>query len=305
MLLIAVVLIAIWMAVSFREWFDVERQDLRPREFTSRLIKAVLVVVPLAILITVAKDSVVVVPAGHRAVIFDKFQGVKQVSLNEGFNFILPFVQEAILFDIRVSKAEFDSTAASKDLQIVHTKVALNFHPDPNSIHELFRNVGHDYASKIIHPAVQEAVKATTALYTAEELITRREEVKKHIQELLQRQSAPLRIQITETYITDFDFSQGFSQAVEAKQIAEQQAFKAKRDLDRIKIEAEQKIANARAEAEGLRMQREAITPNLIELRRIEAQKLAIEKWDGKLPDTMLGSTTPMIDVGQFTKGRQ
>ncbi len=305
MFIVAIVVIVIWMGISFRQWFDVERQDFIPREFTSRLTRAVVVVVPVALLLTLAKDSVVVVPAGHRAVIFDKFHGVKQVSLREGFNFIMPFVQEAILFDIRVSKAEFDSTAASKDLQIVHTKVALNFHPDADTIHELFRNVGTDYATKIIHPAVQEAVKATTALYTAEELITRREEVKKHIQELLQRQSAPLRIQITETYITDFDFSQGFAQAVEAKQIAEQQAFKAKRDLDRIRIEAEQKIAQARAEAESLKMQREAITPNLIELRRVETQKLAIDKWDGRLPQMMLGNTTPMIDVGQLINKRQ
>jgi prohibitin 2 len=107
-----------------------------------------------------------------------------------------------------------------------------------------------------------------------------------------------------DTYITDFDFSPEFARAVEAKQIAEQQAFKARRDLDRIKIEADQKIAQARAEAESLRMQRDAITSNLIELRKIEAQKLAIEKWDGKLPSMMLGNATPLVDLNQFSGKR-
>jgi regulator of protease activity HflC (stomatin/prohibitin superfamily) len=144
-------------------------------------------------------------------------------------------------------------------------------------------------------------VKATTARYTAEELIAKREEVKKQIHELLQSQMTPANLELTETYITDFQFSQGFSHAVEAKQIAEQEAFKAKRDLDRIKIEAEQKVATAQAEARALALQREAITANLIELRRIEAQRLAIEKWDGHLPQTMMGgSSMPMVDLSQL-----
>jgi regulator of protease activity HflC (stomatin/prohibitin superfamily) len=300
MFILAVVIIVALVAANYSEWWDKERQDLDPTALGKRVMKSVVLVVPVMLVLTLVKDSVVVVPAGHRAVVFDKFQGVKQNSLKEGFNFIMPFLQEAVLFDIRIRKAEYDATAASKDLQSVHTKVALNFHPDADAVANLYRNVGSDYAEKIIHPAMQEAVKATTALYTAEELITRREEVKKHIHELLQRQTIPAKIQITDTYITDFDFSADFARAVESKQIAEQQAFKARRDLDRIKIEAEQKIAQARAEAQSLAMQREAITANLIELRRIEAQKLAIDKWNGQLPQTMLGGATPFIDVSKF-----
>ncbi len=304
MLLGAVIVIAILMGLSYQEWWEPTRQDLKQKEFLSHLFKYVVTVTPIALVASFAKDAIVIVPAGHRGVIFDKFKGVQQNSLKEGFNFITPFLQEAILFDIRVHKGEFDASAASKDLQIVHTKVALNFHPDPDSVHELYRNIGVDYAEKVIHPAIQEAVKATTALYTAEELITRREEVKRHIQEILQRQLQPIRIIVTETYITDFDFSAEFAKAVEAKQIAEQDAFKAKRDLDRIRIEAEQKIAQAQAEAKSLTLQRDAVTPNMIELRRIEAQRLAIDKWDGHLPQTMMGGATPFVDVSRFTTQR-
>lgn len=301
MIIVAVLAVIALVALNNKEWWDRQRQDILPAELIRRITKSVVVVIPLVLVVALIKNSVVVVPAGHRAVIFDKFSGVRPASLKEGINIITPFIQEAVLFDIRVRKVEFDATAASKDLQSVRTKVALNFHPDNEKIADLYRNVGVDYAEKVIHPAVQEAVKATTALYTAEELITRREEVKKHIHELLQRQATPSNLLINETYITDFEFSSEFAHAVESKQIAEQQAFKAKRDLDRIKIEADQKIAQARAEAQSLTMQREAITPNLIELRRIEAQKFAIDKWNGQLPQTMLGNTTPFIDLSRFT----
>lgn len=297
---LAVFVVVVLMALSYKSWLN--DKDLNVREFTVRLAKYFIISIFIAFILTFAKDAVVVVPAGHRGVIFDKIHGIRQVSLNEGVNFIIPFMQEATLFDIRIQKAEYDSAAASKDLQIVHTKVALNFHPVADKVHELYRNFGVDYAEKVIHPAVQEAVKATTARYTAEELITRREEIKKNIHDLLKAQTKQATLEITETYITDFDFSAGFAQAIESKQIAEQQALKAKRDLDRVRIEAEQKIAQAQAEAKSLTMQKEAITSNLIELRKIDAQKLAIEKWDGKLPDVILGQSTPFIDISQFTR---
>jgi len=301
LLLIALAIIVTLMWTSRKLWWDDQKGDIDWGIFATKLGKYVLLFIPLAIVVTAVKNSVVLVPAGHRGVIFDKFAGVRQNSLKEGFNFITPYLQEAILFDVRVRKSEFDASAASKDLQTVHTKVALNFHPEADAVHELYRSIGIDYAEKVIHPAIQEAVKATTALYTAEELITKREEVKKHIHEILQRQLIPMKLLVTDTYITDFDFSSEFARAVEAKQVAEQQAFKAKRDLERIKIEADQKIAQAQAEARSLALQRDAVTPNMIELRRIEAQRLAIEKWDGHLPTTMMGGATPFVDVSRFT----
>jgi prohibitin 2 len=199
-----------------------------------------------------------------------------------------------------VQKVEYDAEAASKDLQTVHTKVAVNFHPVAESVPALFREVGPGYTEKVIHPAVQEAVKASSAKYTAEELITKRDQIKASIQEHMRSVLQRNHVVLVEIYITNFEFSNEFSRAIEAKQVAEQRALQAKRDLDRIKIEAEQAIATSRAQAEALRMQREAVTPNLIELRKVEVQKLAIEKWNGQLPTTMLGGTTPFIDVSKF-----
>lgn len=256
----------------------------------------------LATLVTLADQSVVIVPAGFRGVIFNKISGVRVTPMGEGFNFIVPFIEQATLTDVRVQKDSFEASAASKDLQTIHTKVALNFHPIPESTPLLFRDFGLNYASKVIHPAVQEAVKAVAAKFTAEELITRREEVKNLIRELVSHQVTFANIKVDELYITDFEFSRLFAESIEAKQIAEQNALKAKRDLDRIRIEAEQKVATARAEAEALKMQREAVSPQLIQLRQVEVQKLAVDKWNGAMPTVMMGNNgaTPLLDLGSL-----
>jgi len=305
LILIAVGLFLALMLSARDKWWDEDRNDLRMPEFIKRLGTSLAIALPLLIIVGAVMNAIVIVPAGHRGVVFDKLKGIRPVALNEGLNFVTPYIQDVFYYDIRVQKVEFGSTAASKDLQSVSTKVAINFRPKADGVADLHRNVGINYADKIIHPAVQEAVKATTARYTAEELITKREDVKNNIQQLLQKQASGAQIEVMETYITDFDFSPEFAKAIEAKQIAEQDALKAKRDLDRIRIEAEQKVATARAEATALTLQREAITPNLIELRRVETQRLAIEKWDGKLPQMMLGNSTPILDLSSINGNRR
>lgn len=273
-----------------------------PEAFSATLRSVAGVALTLGVLAAVLTQSVVIIPPGHRGVVFNRLSGVREMPQGEGFNFLVPFVEESIPMDVRVQKDSYDATAASKDLQTVHTKVAVNYHPNAATVSALYKNVGFQYSDRLLHPAVQEAVKATTARFTAEELITKREDVKTLIKELVEKQVQPHDIKVDELYITDFDFSRQFAESIEAKQIAEQTALKAKRDLDRIKIEAEQKVATARAEAESLRMQREAITPQLIQLRQVETQKLAIDKWDGKMPSVILGGqSTPLLDLSGLT----
>jgi len=241
--------------------------------------------------------SVVIVPIGHRGVVFNKIQGLKSLELNEGFNLITPFIETVHLMDVRIQRDDTASTGASKDLQDVKTNVALNIRPQSEFVAEIYQRVGPDYQGRIVSPSVAEAVKSITAKYTAEELITRREEVKGQILEQLRASLKKENIDLVEMYITDFSFSEGFSRAIESKQIAEQQALKAKRDLDRVKIEADQKIAQARAEAESLKMQKEAITPNLIQLRGIEVQSKAIDKWNGVLPNFLMSGGIPFLNM--------
>lgn len=262
------------------------------------IVKAVVGFILLMVLTNLA-SAIVVIPAGHRGVVFNKFTGVKMNAIGEGINFIIPFVEDKTVFDVRVQKGDVKASAASKDLQDVTTEVVLNFRPKAEAVPKIYKDYGKDYEDKVIAPAVQESLKAVVATYTAEEIITKREELKAKVQEQLAKMIAQADLILVETYITNFTFSQGFSQAIESKQIAEQKALEAKRDLERVKIEAEQKVAQARAETESLKMQREAITPELLKLREIEMRRVAIEKWDGTLPQTMMGNTVPFINLDQ------
>lgn len=236
-----------------------------------------------------------IVPAGHRGVLVT-FGKVSDTVYEEGLHLRVPIAQTMHNIDVRIQKGEGQGDAASKDLQAVQTSVALNYHLDPKEIAVIFREIGIDIGNKLIVPAVQEAVKAATAQFSAEELITKRPEVRERIRSLLQERLSRHGVVVDEFSIVNFQFSRSFTEAVEAKTTAEQQKLKADRDLDRIKVEAEQKIASARAEAEALSLQKTQVTPELVRLREIENQRKAIEKWDGHLP-SVTGGSIPFINV--------
>src|SRR6266568_2155833 len=156
---------------------------------------------------------------------------------------------------------------------------------------KIYQDIGLEYEKRIIDPAVQEIVKAVTAKFTAEELITKRQFVKDEIKTALHERLTASHISLDELNITDFQFSKGFNEAIESKQTAEQLALKAQRDLERVKIEGQQKIVQAKAEAESQRIQKETISPIILQLR-------AIEKWDGKFPQVIGGSgALPFINI--------
>ena len=255
--------------------------------------KGLKLIVGVVIGVILISSSFKVVGAGERGVVFSKFGGVKNVILDEGLRFKIPFIEDIIRVDVKVQKSQTDATAASKDLQTVSSTIALNYHIDPGKVNVVYQELGTYFKERMIDPSVQESVKAVTALFTAEELITRRNEVSDKIKESLLNRLIAFNIIVDGFNIIDFSFSRGFNEAIEAKQMAEQSALKAKRDLDRIKIEAEQKITQARAEAEGQRLQRETISPTILQLR-------AIEKWDGKFPQ-VIGGAMPFIDVNTLT----
>ncbi|MCB8818398.1 prohibitin family protein [Desulfosporosinus shakirovi] len=249
----------------------------------------------IIVIFFIALNSFVIVNAGHRGIVL-QLGAVRPVVFTEGLHFKIPFIQDVIPIDVRVQKSQSDQTAASKDLQIVTTTVAVNFHLDPNQSNTLYQSVGLSYGERIVDPAIGEAVKAVTAQYTAEELISKRSEVSSKIKETLSSKLATYYMILDEINITEFKFSQEFNNAIEQKQIAEQQALKANLDLQRIEIEAKQKIEQAKAEAESLRLQKQEVTAELVKLREIEAQIKAIEKWDGKLPN-VTGGAVPFVDV--------
>lgn len=236
-----------------------------------------------------------IVPAGNRGVI-TTFGKVSADVLDEGLHFRIPIAQTVHLMDVRIQKGEGSGDAASRDMQQVHTSVALNYHVNPAEAANVFRELGQNIGDRIIVPAVQEAVKAATAQYTAEELIAKRPEVRDRIRFLLVERMTRHGVVVDEFSIVNFQFSKSFNEAIEAKTTAEQLKLKAERDLQRIRVEAEQKVTQAKAEAESLALQKQQVTAELIRLREIENQRKAIEKWDGKLPQVS-GGAIPFINV--------
>jgi len=244
------------------------------------------------LLLVLVFSSFQTIHPGERGVVFSQLSGVKAVQLGEGIHFKIPFVETIIPVDVKVQKLQTESRSSSRDLQTVSVIVAVNYRIDPANVQKLYQNVGVDYRERIIDPATQEAIKATTAHYTAEELITRRNEVKDTVTVTLTERLARFNIQLEEFSIVNFEFSQEFNTAIELKQTAEQNALKAKRDLDRIKIEAEQKLTMARGESEAQSLQRATLTAEVLQLR-------AIEKWNGVLPQ-MTGGAMPFIDINNL-----
>lgn len=260
-----------------------------------RGIPAKLVIAIAVVLLLFALAPFGTVPAGYRGVI-TTFGSPGSEVLSEGIHFRVPLAQKLNLVNVSIQKGEGEGDAASRDLQTVHTRVALNYHIKPEGAVSVFRDLGNQPGERIIIPAVQEAVKAVTARFTAEELIAKRTDVRDQIIAQLRERLARHSVVVDEFSIVNFNFSRSFNDAIEAKTTAEQLKLKAERDLQRIEVEAKQRVAQARAEAESLAVQRQQVTPELIRLREMENQRMAIEKWDGKLPNVS-GGSIPFVNV--------
>ena len=226
--------------------------------------------------LAVGASAVKIVPAGHTGVQV-RLGSVSDQVLPEGMHFVMPFVTQVVNMDNRVLKSEAQSTSASKDLQNVSSTIAVNYRLQQDSAASVFRNIGRNYEEVIIQPAILESVKAVTAQFTAEELVTERQKVSDLMKENLSEKISPYGIIVELFNIISFDFSEEFNAAIEAKQTAQQNALKAEQDLRRVEIEAQQEIEKAKAEAESYRLKNQEITENTLKMAWIE-------KWDGKLP---------------------
>ena len=247
----------------------------------------------ILVAIIVLWSSFYTVTSGERAIVL-RFGQVQNVE-GDGLHFKMPMIESVRLVDVRTQKAESPANAGTRDLQSVETHVALNYHLNGDSLADTYTRIGLDVETKIIDPRIQEVVKAVVARFSAEELLTKRDDVKTEIASGLRTSLATYNITLEDIQITNFSFSRAFDSAIEAKQTAEQNALKAKNDLDRIKVEAQQKIAMAQAEAEAIKIQAQAIKEQggseYVQLK-------AIEKWNGVLPQVS-GSTTPFVNLAR------
>lgn len=233
------------------------------------------------------------VSTGEKAII--KTWGAVSDVKGDGLHFKIPFAQSVEKVDVRTKNAHSPSEAGSKDMQSITTEVSLNYHLNENKLKEIYFRTGVDIEDKIIDPRIQEDVKAVIAKFSADQLLAQREIVKGEIEKSLKTSLSAYDVVVEAVQITNFKFSKAYNDAIEMKQVAEQSALTAKNDLLRINIEAEQTISKAKAEAEAIRIQAQAIKENG---GKEFVTKLAVEKWDGKLPTYMGGNTpVPFLDI--------
>ncbi len=261
------------------------------KKFSAGKLAGVIIVILLLVILLI--NTFTTVPAGHTGVV-TTFGKVSQTVLSEGLHTKIPFIQQVVRVDNRVLKAEVECSSASRDLQTVSSTIALNYRVRTESSAELYKNVGPDYESIIIAPAIHECVKAVTAKFTAEELITSRQSISDQMKEQLAEKISGYGIDVQIFNIISFDFTAEYNAAIEAKQTAQQNALKAEQDLQRVKVEAEQTVAKAEAEAEAYRLKSEQLTNQMILMEYID-------KWDGKLPAMVSGDgSSVMFDISSL-----
>ena len=239
------------------------------------------------------------IPAGYCGVL-TTFGAASQNVLGPGLHFKLPLVQGVVRMNVQVQKNQLTEHAASLDLQDVETTVATNWNIDGSDASWIYQRIGMEDAlnDRIIQPVVSNAVKAVVAHYNAEELVTKRDQVRTQIEELIRNNLKPyhVNVDVAGVSITDFQFSADYASAIEQKQVAQQRAQQAEYELQQAKVEAERQIAQAQGQAEAQKLLQQTLTPQLI-------QQQAIQKWDGHLPNVVGGNgVLPMI--GNVTGGR-
>ncbi|NIK74067.1 regulator of protease activity HflC (stomatin/prohibitin superfamily) [Thermonema lapsum] len=266
---------------------------MKPKSVIS-IIGVVIVGIILLVLVT---NTFVQIESGTVGVV-KKLGAVESEVLQEGLHLINPFTTDVIIMDARVQKYEVNATASSRDLQPITARVAVNFYIDKEAASKIYRELGLGYLSTIIDPTIQESMKSATSHYTAEELITKRPEIKQVAFDYVRERLGKNHIIVTDFSIIDFAFSPEFTHAIEQKQIAEQEALAEKNRLERVKMQAQQEIERARAQAEAQRLLQQSIDDKVLTLR-------FLEKWNGELPIVMGSNDGAFLDVTQFARTKR
>ena len=265
------------------------------------ILAAILVLIIIGV---VASASVKIVDAGNRGIL-THWNAVDLTSapLDEGIHFVIPFQDDIVQMEVRTLKYDTSTRSASQDLQTVQTTVTVNYHPDTERVHFLYKEIGLSYENRVIQPAIDETVKQVSANYNAEELITKRPLVKADIENAIRERLDQFYIETEVISITDFEFSPLFAKAIESKVEAEQKAQKAENDLIRIEVEARQleaqavglaaaNVAEAQGEAEAISIINNALSNNPFYIEWLKTQA-----WDGKLPLVVGEGGTPFISI--------
>lgn len=239
-----------------------------------------------------------IVPTGHIGVV-TLYSKVQDKYLDAGFHFVKPFVESVHDVDIRTQKYSNTVEGSAKDLQIVNITMSINYQIKAEKASELYSKVGANYNDVILNPALQSSLKASMAQFTAEEMITKRAEVATTITEELNQALEEYFI-ISAVNLENIGFTDEYNKAIEAKTTNEQKAQAEKAQLEIIKVQNEQKINTAEAEAKVRELQSQSVTDKSLEQLRLEIQREMISRWNGVLPQYVLGENSNMLlDIGK------
>lgn len=264
-------------------------------------LPAALYAIPIAgIMLAAVANTAVIVDAGHVGVV-TRFGAVTGTIFEQGLNYKIPFAESVWIADVRTQKEQVDAAAASRDLQEVKTTIALNYHLDAKQASTVYREIGPQYKTRIVDPAIQEAFKFTTAQFTAEELITQREEVKNRARGFLRERLGAFHVLVDELNIVSFEFAKSFNDAIEAKQVAAQRVQQSLNEQQRAKVEADTKVITAQGDASAVltraKAAAEAQSLQQKTLSDIYVEFLAVDKWDGKMPQVTGTGATPFVNL--------
>jgi regulator of protease activity HflC (stomatin/prohibitin superfamily) len=277
-------------------------RTLEAFEFKGPKPRTIGILIILLIIFIFLWSSFALVPAGHRGVVL-WWGSVEKRVMGEGLNFKVPMAERVIKVDVRVQPHPFkEIDAASKEYQMVKLTGMMNFHIDPSYVNDLYQKVGLDFANKVIDPAFNDFVKEVVPIYQITEILPKREEIRKRAMTKLGENLARYHIIVDDIYFANIRFSPEYEKAVEAKQVAQQQVETQRQVLFQREIEAQQKVATAKGEAESILVvaqgQAKANEALSRSISPILVQYKTIEKWNGILPQVS-GGGIPLIDLGK------
>lgn len=268
--------------------------------------KIIVTVIVILLAIIVIANCVTIVQPGHTGVVVTLGK-VNETVLQEGLHFKIPFVQNVVMIDNRITKLEVDTEAFSSDLQTVDTRLAINYRVDTSKSYSIYKNIGAGYEAVLVEPAVNEVLKAIVAQYSAEESVTNRTLISTGLVEGLNEKLNDIGLYVTDVNIINFEFSEAYITAIEEKQVAQQELLKAE-------TEKQTKITNAEAEAEAMKVKAEGEAEALKITASAEAEANAtiaeslteeliryqkVDRWNGELPKVTGGSGT-FMDVSDI-----
>ncbi|BAM80215.1 probable prohibitin [Cyanidioschyzon merolae strain 10D] len=232
--------------------------------------------IALGVLGSLLQTSLYTVEGGHRAVIFNRFTGVEQRVVGEGTHLRIPWVQKPIIYDVRTRPRTITSVTGTKDLQMVNLTLRVLSKPDKQQLPRIYSRLGVDYDERVLPSIGNEVLKAIVAQYNAEQLLTQREKVSRQIRETLTARAKSFDIELDDVSMTHLTFGREFAQAIEQKQVAQQEAERSRYIVAIAEQERQAAITRAEGESEAAALVSQALQESgagFIQLRRIEAAR--------------------------------